>query len=139
LDCAHFYVPFYCGISEASTAVLCLLANFDDEFGVKGLAEAHPMGKVVFGGLFAVTFIICRCFLWSTVSYYYCRDAYHAIQNKQDPRSIRKMAWLKFTFVSLVLLSLLQILWLGQIVMIGKEELIHLGFLAPTEPHILPS
>ena len=129
LDGNHFYVPFYFGISEASTAVLCLLANFDDEFGVKGLADAYPLGKVILGGLFAVTFVICRVFCWSTVSFYYCRDAWHALQNKEDPRVQVRSAWLKFTFVSLGLLSILQIVWLGEIVKIGKEELVNMGFL----------
>jgi hypothetical protein len=149
----HFYVPFYFGVSEASTAVLCLLANFDDVHGAVGLADAFPLVKAVIGGIFALLFIICRVFMWSTVSvsasrfnadrnwhtvhrvvfqispsfcanvqYYYCRDAWNALQGS-DPRMKERKIWLMFTFVSLALLSVLQILWLGEIFLVGKEEL----------------
>jgi hypothetical protein len=125
---AHFYAPFYFGVSEVSTAVLCLLANFDDVHGVKGLAEAFPMSKVFFGGVFAVCFIVCRVFLWSTVSYYYCRDAWNALSG-DDPRLAGRKTWLRFTFMSLSILSLLQIIWLAEIVRVGKMELEKVGLL----------
>lgn len=110
---AHFYALFYFGVSEISTGSLCLLANFDDEFGVVGLGEAFPMVKVAIGGVFTVLFIICRVLLWSSVSYYYCQDAWNALSGS-DPRlevpGIRN--WYRFTFLSLSILSLLQIIWL---------------------------
>jgi hypothetical protein len=125
---AHYYAPFYFGVSEISTAVLCLLANFDDAHGVKGLADAFPMAKVVVGGLFAVCFIVCRVFMWSAVSYYYCRDAWYALKS-DDARLEGRKTYLRFTFVSLGLLSLLQIVWLGEIVRVGKEELANAGLI----------
>jgi hypothetical protein len=125
---AHFYAPFYFGVSELSTAVLCLLANFDDEHGVKGLSEAWPMGKVVFGAAFTICFVVCRVFCWSAVSYFYCRDTWNALSGS-DPRTAERKTYLRFTFVSLALLSLLQILWLGQIFTIGKEELEKMGLI----------
>lgn len=127
---AHFYSLFYFGVSEISTGVLCLLANFDDEFGVVGLAEAFPMVKVVIGGVFAALFVICRVLLWSSVSYYYCRDAWNVLSGS-DPRldvpGIRN--WYRFTFLSLSILSLLQIIWLAEIARVGKEELGKAGLL----------
>jgi hypothetical protein len=123
------YVPFYFGVSEISTAVLCLLANFDDIHGVPGLADAFPMVKVVLGGLFAVLFVICRVFMWSTVSYFYCRDAWNALKNGSDPRLKGRKNWFRYTFVSLSLLSLLQIIWLAEIARVGKEELEKVGLL----------
>lgn len=123
---AHFYAPFYFGISELSTAILCLLANFDDDHGVKGLGEAFPMGKVAFGAIFALAFIVCRVFMWSTVSYYYCRDAWNALSGN-DPRLTGRKMWLRFTFVSLSLLSLLQIIWLAEIFRVGYVELKKVG------------
>jgi hypothetical protein len=126
--CAHFYVPFYFGVSEISTAVLCLLANFDDIHGVVGLADAFPMVKVVLGGLFAALFVICRVFMWSTVSYYYCRDAWNALSGS-DPRMPSRRMWLRYTFVSLALLSVLQIIWLAEIARVGMEELQKVGLL----------
>eukprot|EP00429_Kryptoperidinium_foliaceum_P008134 CAMPEP_0176026978 /NCGR_PEP_ID=MMETSP0120_2-20121206/13225_1 /TAXON_ID=160619 /ORGANISM="Kryptoperidinium foliaceum, Strain CCMP 1326" /LENGTH=300 /DNA_ID=CAMNT_0017360183 /DNA_START=159 /DNA_END=1061 /DNA_ORIENTATION=- len=124
----HYYSTFYFGVSEISTGVLCLLANFDDVHGVKGLAEAFPLVKMVIGGIFAVLFVICRVLMWSTVSYYYCRDAWNALKSN-DPRLQGRRTWLRYTFVSLALLSLLQIIWLGEIVRIGREEMIKSGFL----------
>ena len=109
-------------------AVLCLLANFDDEHGVVGLADAFPMFKVFLGGVFALSFVICRVFMWSTASYYYCRDAHNAL-NGSDPRMKRHIMWFRFTFLSLSILSLLQIIWLAEIVRVGIEELKKVGLL----------
>jgi hypothetical protein len=125
---AHFYAPFYLGFSELSTAVLCLLANFDDVHGVIGLADAFPMGKVVSGVLFAVIFFICRVVMWSSVSYYYVQDAWNALSGN-DPRLVGRKTYVRFTLVSLSLLTLLQIVWFGEILRKGKEELEIMGFL----------
>jgi len=125
---AHFYTLFYFGVSELSTGVLCLLANFDDDHGVVGLGAAFPMVKVVLGGLFAFLFVICRVFMWSTTSYYYCRDAWNVLAGS-DPRSKGYVLWFRFTFFSLSLLSLLQIVWLYDIAKVGKEELEKVGLL----------
>lgn len=125
---AHFYVLFYFGVSEISTGVLCLLANFDDEHGVPGLGAAFPMLKVIIGGLFAFLFVLCRVVMWSTVSYYYCRDAWNVLSGS-DPRVEGHRLWFRFTFMSLSILSLLQIIWLVEIARVGKEELEKIGLL----------
>ena len=126
---AHYYAPFYLGYSEFSTAALCLLANFDDDFGVRGLAAAFPMTKVVLGAFFAVSFIVCRVIIWTTHSVYYLQDVLACLKNKEDPRLVGRKAWLQFTGFSLSLLSLLQIIWLGEIFLTGKRELEAMGFL----------
>lgn len=108
--------------------VLCLLANFDDENGVVGLGDAFPMVKVGLGGLFAALFVICRVFMWSTVSYYYCRDAWNVLSGS-DPRLEGHKTWFRFTFMSLSILSLLQIIWLAEIGRVGMEELQKVGLL----------
>mmetsp|Transcript_427 Transcript_427/g.1099 ORF Transcript_427/g.1099 Transcript_427/m.1099 type:complete len:310 (+) Transcript_427:141-1070(+) len=127
---AHFYALFFFGFSESSTGVLCLLANFDDEFGVVGLADAFPMVKVVLGGLFAVLFVICRVLMWSTFSYYYCRDVWYVLSGSNPRLELPgHRAWFRFTFLSLSILSLLQIIWLGEIARVGKEELEKMGLL----------
>jgi TLC domain len=118
---AHFHAPFYFGISEISTAILCLLANFDDAHGVPGLADAFPQGKVVLGALFAVAFIVCRVFLWVFFSYYFVTDALLAI-NKTDSSRDAARPWVKIFLGSLTGLSVLQVIWLGQIIMVGMEE-----------------
>ena len=66
--------------------------------------------------------------MWSTVSYYYCRDAWNALSGS-DPRMIRHKMWFRFTFLSLSILSLLQIIWLAEIARVGKEELEKVGLL----------
>ena len=119
---AHYHVPFYFGISEISTAVLCLLANFDDEHGVPGLADAWPEGKAILGVLFAVTFLICRVILWTFFSYYFVHDALLAINNTGSSRDAAR-PWNKIFLGSLTGLSVLQVIWLGQIILIGKEEI----------------
>lgn len=125
----HYYVMFYFGVSEISTGVLCLLANFDDVHGVKGLAEAFPTGKIVLGGVFAVLFLICRVLMWSTCSYHYCRDVWYVLKSN-DKRSEGRRTWLRYTFVSLALLSLLQVIWLGEIIRIGYAELKTMGLIS---------
>jgi hypothetical protein len=124
--CGHFYTLFFFGISEVSTAVLCVLANFDERHGVPGLGEAFPMVKVGLGALFVVLFIVFRCILWPLVSYYFARDVLLALKG-HDERTIRRKNWFKFFLVSLTGLSALQVAWLGQIFLIAKEELIKVG------------
>jgi len=126
---AHFYALFYFGVSELSTGALCLLANFDDDHGVVGLADAFPMVKVVLGGLFAVLFVICRVLMWSTISYYYCRDAWNVLKGS-DPRMKGYKMWFQYTFLSLSILSLLQIIWLAEIARVGIEELEKVGLIS---------
>ena len=119
---AHFYVPFYLGFSEASSFALSVLVNFDDEHGVKGLGDEFPLLKAGIGALFAVLFIICRVFIWSTVSYFYCRDVWNVLKTN-DRRLIGRTWFFKFTFVALGLLSILQAIWLVEIFRVGKEIL----------------
>jgi hypothetical protein len=119
----HYYVPFYLGLSEASSFALCLLVNFDDRHGMKGLGDEFPIAKAVIGVIFAVLFIIFRVFIWSTVSYYYCRDMWNVL-GTNDPRLKGRKAYFRFTAIALGLLSLLQIIWLAEIFRTGREILL---------------
>mmetsp|Transcript_53346 Transcript_53346/g.129719 ORF Transcript_53346/g.129719 Transcript_53346/m.129719 type:complete len:88 (-) Transcript_53346:1309-1572(-) len=87
------------------------------------------MMKVILGGLFAVLFIVCRVFSWSTVSYFYCKDAWNALNNGSEAQLMNRKNWFRYTFVSLSLLSLLQIIWLAEIARVGKEELEKVGLI----------
>lgn len=120
------YSIFFFGLSEVSTAILCVLANFDDIHGVPGMGDAFPMAKVIIGGMFVVAFIACRTILWPIFSYYFSRDVLQALQ-MNDARTQTRRGWLKFFLVSLVGLSVLQVAWLGQIFLIAKEELEKVG------------
>ena len=134
MTCGHVYTIFFFGISEISTAILCVLANFDDEFGIVGLGEAFPLTKVICGALFVILFILCRCILWPIHSYYFCHDILSAL--RQDPPGTKhhrstqtRRYWMIFFLTSLSGLSILQILWLGQIFILGQQELQKLGFI----------
>jgi len=118
----HEYVIFFFGMSEISTAILCLLANFDDEHGVVGLGDAFPVTKVAVGAVFVVFFILCRVIMWPYFSYHFVRDSMNAIQSKTKMSEERKV-WLRILMTALSGLSVLQVLWLGQIFIIGKEEI----------------
>jgi len=123
---SHFYAVFYFGISELSTAILCLLANFDDDHGVIGLGSAFPATRAIIGVIFSVIFIIVRVLMWSTFSYYYCKDCWN-ILHSNDPRLDGTKLYFRFTGFSLAFLTFLQIIWLGEIGRIGKEELVKFG------------
>lgn len=118
----HFYVIFFMGISEISTLFLCLLANFDDDFGVIGLGDAFPITKITMGGIFAVTFVICRTILWPFASYYFATDVLHAFK-VNNPSCEGRKGLMKCTLVTCFCLSILQVAWLGQIIIQGKAEI----------------
>lgn len=127
---AHYYAVFFLALCEVSTAVLCVLANFDDDHGVPGLGDAFPTAKMAVGAAFVVLFIICRCIAWPIYAYYFFKDTQRILKD-QDDRYLNpsRVWWLKFLNISLTSLSLLQIVFLGQIFMIGYEEMKNAGIL----------
>lgn len=120
--CGHVYVVFFMGISEFSTAILCLLANFDDDFGVVGLGDAFPLLKVGVGLVFVVCFIVVRSTIWPYFGYHFARDALNALKS-EHPMVPARRKWLWWFTISLSGLSVLQVLWLGQIFVMAKEEI----------------
>lgn len=111
LGFGHVYTAFYFGISEVSTAVLCLLAPFDK---VEGLGEAFPSLKIGLGTVFAVLFLLVRVLIWPLVSLSNARDSYRGIvfcRNGQY-RPGRNVFWFAFFLISLSSLTVLQIIWL---------------------------
>jgi len=108
----HLYSSFFFGISEISTALICALACFDEKQGVPPLARAYPTAMKVIGVSFAVTFIIFRIILWPYVSYVFWLDMVEVIRNG----TIHSMG-VGITFlVANIGLSLLQVVWLGEII-----------------------
>jgi len=118
----HIYAVFFMGISEMSTCVLCLLANFDDEHGVVGLGDAFPVTKAVVGVVFVILFVICRCILWPYCSWYFVKDSLAALKSDHPMVSERRL-WLKWFCFALSGLSVLQVLWLAEIYVIAQEEI----------------
>jgi hypothetical protein len=125
----HYYAIFFFGMCELSTAIVCILANFDNDQGVPGLGDAMPMVKILVGIVFVVLFITCRCVLWPIYSYHFCRDVLTALQNETQLSNGQKR-WMKFFLVSLSGLSILQVAWLGQIFAVAKEEFTKIGWIS---------
>ena len=119
--CCHFYALFYFGFSEVSTAVLCLLANFDPAYGIAGLGEVFPITKLVLGVLFVASFVVCRLILWPFATYYFARDTMMAIKS-DDPRADGRRGYLWVIYCCCVGLSLIQLLFVAMIVKTGREE-----------------
>ena len=120
--CCHFYALFYFGFSEISTAILCLLSNFDPKYGVAGLEDVFPITKLVLGGLFVMSFIVCRLILWPFATYYFARDTMLAIKSNV-PRADGRRGYLWVIYSCCVGLSLIQVLFVVMIVQTGKEEI----------------
>ena len=126
----HYYAIFFFGLSEISTCVLCVLANFDDEHGVVGLGDAFPLTKVAVGAVFVVLFILCRCTMWPIISYHFCQDASNTLKDSDPRTNVVRRRWLNFLYVSLSFMSVLQAAWLGQIFLIAKEEFTKVGLIS---------
>jgi hypothetical protein len=126
----HMYTIFFFGLSEVSTAVLCLLANFDDHQGIHGLGDVYPMIKIILGALFVSLFILCRVLLWPVFSYYFVTDCAMLLQQRHvDDKAMARTWWLRFFLVSNTALSILQIGFLSQIFIIGHTELSKMGYI----------
>ena len=125
---AVYYGSFFLGLSEISTAVLCILANFDPKHGVIGLGDSFPLVKIVSGAIFMVSFIVCRCIMWPVASYYFVRDCRWALDGNSPSLEGRRTIIKAFMFC-LSGLSVLQILWLGQIFVVASEELKSMGLI----------
>jgi hypothetical protein len=67
--------------------------------------------------------------LWPLYSYKFGRDVMHALSNKGDDRIQSRRSWMCFFLVSLGGLSVLQVAWLGQILVVAREELAKMGIL----------
>lgn len=104
------------------------MANFDDEHGVVGLGDAFPMIKVIVGAVFVTLFILCRTIMWPIATYYFMRDANLALKGS-GPRLDACKNWMKLFMFCCTGLSILQVLWLGQIFIIAKKEFQALGLL----------
>lgn len=120
--CCHFYTIFYMGLSEISTAILCLLANFDDQFGVVGLEQVFPKTRVVLGALFVASFIVCRCIMWPIVTHHFFKDTSKALESKH-PLAAGRRNFLHLLRFCCFGLSVIQLVFVAMIVQIGKEEL----------------
>lgn len=118
----HFYAIFFMGISEISTMILVMLSHFDSKFGIEGMDEAFPTIKVVTAVSFIISFIICRTLLWPYVTYHFLKDAYASIKS-DSPKADGRRFVMQFTMVALSGVSVLQVFWLGQVIVEAKVEI----------------
>ncbi len=120
---ASMYGLFFMGISEISTCVLCLLANFDPHFGINGLNEVFPNTKIALAVIFVILFLICRIVLWPIFTYHFLLDARKVLQRDGAQETSEVKSALKMMVFSSVGLTILQIVWLGEIITTAKEEI----------------
>mmetsp|Transcript_1965 Transcript_1965/g.2380 ORF Transcript_1965/g.2380 Transcript_1965/m.2380 type:complete len:305 (-) Transcript_1965:233-1147(-) len=120
---ASIYGIFFMGLSEVSTMILVLLSNFDPHFGIDGLEEAFPMTKVALGATFAILFIIIRVIVWPIVTYHFLLDALKVLKRDSVHETKPVKIALRMMVVSSVGLTALQLLWLGEIITVGQEEI----------------
>ena len=111
----HLYCAYFLGWSEISTAILCVLVLFDEKRGVPPLAKAAPVLMKATGVAFAVAFVVFRVILWPYVNYFFWKDMWHMWQNNSFHSDAIALT---FMFVN-VGLTILQIVWLGEIVQTG--------------------
>jgi hypothetical protein len=119
---AHFYAIFFMGISEISTAVLVLLANFDEKLGIDGFSDAFPRIRIVLGVCFVILFILCRVIMWPIATYFFLKDA-QTVLKLSTPKVKARKFYIILTMISLTGLSILQAVWLFQIYAISKVEI----------------
>ena len=83
---------------------------------------ALPMTKIVLGGAFVVSFIICRLVMWPFVTYHYAQDTLTALKSNHILLEGRE-TYLKAILVCCCCLSLIQLIFVHMIVETGKTEL----------------
>mmetsp|Transcript_6077 Transcript_6077/g.9140 ORF Transcript_6077/g.9140 Transcript_6077/m.9140 type:complete len:310 (-) Transcript_6077:147-1076(-) len=120
---ASMYGLFFMGMSEISTCVLCLLANFDPRYGVPGLDTAFPMTKIVLAVIFAVVFFIIRVMAWPVFAYHFLFDSIEVLKRNTVKETSEVKFALKMMVGSCIGLTALQILWFGEIIVVAKAEI----------------
>lgn len=113
----HHFAPFFLGLSEFSTALLCVLAPFDKgEGGVPGMSERFPVTKQVLGVVFAIAFVVTRIVVWPWMSYVFWLDVLAVLEAQAHSSAV--------CYVFLVTnagLSVLQVFWMAEIVRTAIE------------------
>ena len=128
------WCPYFLGVSEVSTAPLCFLACYDERWGVPDLSRRLPKTKMLLGVVFAALFVACRIFGWFYYSYGFWQDmlALFPSQGGTDPLTFFFVQGDFFPILIFVLtvnvgLSILQVVWLGEIVVTAHQELLGSG------------
>jgi len=110
----HAFAPFFLGLTETSTVLLCALATFDPDprgAGVPGLGALFPVTTQLLGVVFTLAFIAVRIVIWPCMSLLFWVDVLAVLGARAHPPAVC-YAFL----VTNAGLSALQVLWLGEIV-----------------------
>ena len=118
---SHLYGSFFFGVSEISTTVLAVLALFDGEFGVPELERDFPNLRLFIGTVFAISFVLIRCVIWPYLTFFYCKDALEILQH---PADVHSPLLVKVFMGGLIILSVMQVIWLGEICAKVYEEVL---------------
>jgi hypothetical protein len=106
------YAPFFLGLTELSSTLLCALAVFDKgELGVPGMAETFPRVAQVLGVVFALAFVAMRIVIWPWMSYVFWQDVLAVLAANAQPSAV----CLVF-LVTNAGLSVLQLAWMLEII-----------------------
>lgn len=117
------YASFFFGISEISTAAVCVVVCFDKKRGIIGLSTLYPTLEIIAGVIFALLFVVCRIIIWPYVSFYFWKDCLELLQSGTAVSQPVVYLFLVTNF----LLTILQLAWLGEIIqgalkLFGKPE-----------------
>lgn len=118
---SHLYGSFFFGVSEISTTILAVLALFDGEFGVPELESDFPNLRLAIGTLFAASFVVVRCMLWPYLTFFYCKDALEILEAGDG---VHSPLLVKVFMGGLIILSIMQVIWLGEICAKVYEEVL---------------
>lgn len=119
---ASMYGLFFMGMSEISTCILCLLANFDPDFGVSGLEHVFPNTRIFLGAIFVLSFLLVRIVLWPLLTYHFLGDVRAVLKRDSEKETGTIKFTLKAMMVSSIVLTVLQFVWLGEIITTSIDE-----------------
>lgn len=113
---ANCYGVFFMGISELSTALVCLLANFDHKHGIVDLDKVFPNIRLFIGVIFIGLFFIFRIIVWSILFFQLFKDSWKALKRNSKKESLSVKILLETFIVCGSGVTILQFVWLRDIV-----------------------
>lgn len=125
----QLYGIFFLGLSEVSTAVLCIVVLFetDQGQGVAGWNERYPVFRLAIGGVFVVLFTVFRLILWPWVSWHFWVDSLGVLAAETKDESMvsveHPFAVVMFYLACNVALTLLQAVWGAEILKTSAQAL----------------
>jgi len=117
-SCCHLYGIFFFGLSEASTAIIGVLAAFDPALGVPNLDRHFPIAKQLLGAAFVLSFLVIRIAIWPVISWQMCSDCLAVMAD--GTAHVPAVLWTNMLMLGG--LTVLQFYWLNEIRLRASEE-----------------